>query len=496
MMSKNGTEPGLFSHLKSLIHTRPAQTASAEEWTDTDLMRMAVQARQAFERKQLKSCLVLTKILLQVDPDNAEAHALQLSIRSAIQQDLESARALLSDPGLKDNPNVFGRGAAIILRRILNVYPGHEEAIALSTAIEARLSEIASVSVITTSRSPQEPAREPTILLQPTEDNRPSVASTSSSCAEANPVPAALPETAEVVLPQAAATTPPVKQTRPKSPLLPAFSEALKFFRIEIKKLRQDRRALSFGFAALLMFIGFLLFTRQSNAPQVPNVVSASSSAAEVPGAGSPKVDVNEDTVQSFFNPQHPAAVPPDVLPPISSRPLSQNAAKAPTTDSPLAPVDKPLATEAPHVAPPPVVKRAASVASGGTGILAVNSRAVAEIYMGDKYLGSTPATLELPAGRHTLEYRYQDLRQTATYTVSTGETTRATVTFRVTVPINARPWAQVFLEGTERQPLGQTPLGEVSVPVGGVLVFENPSFTKKSYRITGTETAIQVVFP
>jgi hypothetical protein len=459
-------------------------------------MRMAVQARQAFERRQLKSCAVLTKVLLEVDPDNAEAHALQLSIRSAIQQDLESARALLSDPGLKDNPNVFGRGAAIILRRILNVYPDHQEAIALSTAIEARLSEIASVSVVTAKRSPEEPAREPVILLRPTEGDLPPVATMPSSCAEANPAPTALPETLEVVLPQAAAIAPPAMETRPKSPLLPASSEVVKFFRIDFKKLEQNRRAFSFGFAALLVFTGVLILTRQSNAPETPRVVSASSNAAEVPGPGSSTVDVNEDTVQSFSNPQQPDAVPPNVAPPISSPPLSQITAKAQTNDSPLAPVDKPLAAEATHVAPTPVVKRAASVASGGTGILAVNSRAVAEIYMGDKYLGSTPATLELPAGRHTLEYRYQDLRQTATYTVSAGETTRTTVIFRVTVPINARPWAQVFLEGPERQPLGQTPLGEVSVPVGGVLVFENPSFTKKSYRVTGTETAIQVVFP
>jgi hypothetical protein len=120
----------------------------------------------------------------------------------------------------------------------------------------------------------------------------------------------------------------------------------------------------------------------------------------------------------------------------------------------------------------------------------------VAEIYKGDKYLGSTPATLELPTGTHTLEYRYQNLRQTVTYMVGAGETTRTMITFQVTVPINARPWAQVFLEGAGRQSLGQTPLAEVRVPVGGVLVFENPNFPKKSYRVTGTETAIQVVFP
>jgi hypothetical protein len=63
-------------------------------------------------------------------------------------------------------------------------------------------------------------------------------------------------------------------------------------------------------------------------------------------------------------------------------------------------------------------------------------------------------------------------------------------------VQINARPWANVFLEGAERRPLGQTPLSNVRVPVGGTLVFENPNFPRKTQRITGTETVIQVAFP
>ena len=69
-------------------------------------------------------------------------------------------------------------------------------------------------------------------------------------------------------------------------------------------------------------------------------------------------------------------------------------------------------------------------------------------------------------------------------------------VTFEVAVQINARPWAQVFIEGNQRRALGQTPLGSVQVPIGSVLVFENPNFPAKNYRVTGKETAIQIVFP
>ena len=69
-------------------------------------------------------------------------------------------------------------------------------------------------------------------------------------------------------------------------------------------------------------------------------------------------------------------------------------------------------------------------------------------------------------------------------------------VTFDVPVQINARPWAQVFIEGSQRQPLGQTPLSDVRVPIGSLLVFENPNFQGKSYRVTGKETEIRMTFP
>jgi len=63
-------------------------------------------------------------------------------------------------------------------------------------------------------------------------------------------------------------------------------------------------------------------------------------------------------------------------------------------------------------------------------------------------------------------------------------------------VQINAKPWAQVSLEGTPRRQLGQTPLSGVGVPIGAVLIFENPNFPTKTYRITDTDSAIQINFP
>ena len=118
------------------------------------------------------------------------------------------------------------------------------------------------------------------------------------------------------------------------------------------------------------------------------------------------------------------------------------------------------------------------------------------DIYKAGVYLGSVPVSLELPAGTHTLEYRHGNLLKNVTHIINSNETTKAMITFDVKVQINSKPWAEVFLDGVEKKALGQTPLGGVQVPIGSVLVFENPRFQSKKYRVTGKETGIQIVFP
>ena len=199
-----------------------------------------------------------------------------------------------------------------------------------------------------------------------------------------------------------------------------------------------------------------------------------------------------------------PASEP--IAPPPADRFFTQNI-----------PLDRQVTREIPRVAPTgsegsatPVIPQktiepeprrvlpAATVKNvvNSTGTLAVSSRTAAEIYEGDQYLGSTPTSVKLSPGTHTLEYRHQDQRKVVTHVVTADETTTAMISFEVTVRINARPWANVFIQGAERRSLGQTPLSPVQVPIGGTLVFENPNFPQKLYRVTGKETAIQVVFP
>jgi hypothetical protein len=190
---------------------------------------------------------------------------------------------------------------------------------------------------------------------------------------------------------------------------------------------------------------------------------------------------------------------------PASLRPVSANSSNTASSIPPAqtTPASASLTVaggQTPAVAPavsqvPSTLTTPAPAAQPAMGNLAVSSPTAAEIYQAGKYVGSTPTTLQLPAGKQTLEYRHGDLRTVVNHDIKGNETTTASVTFQINVQINAKPWAQVFLEGGQRRPLGQTPLSSVSVPIGGVLLFENPGFASKTYRITEKDTAIQVDF-
>jgi hypothetical protein len=187
--------------------------------------------------------------------------------------------------------------------------------------------------------------------------------------------------------------------------------------------------------------------------------------------------------------------VPEPVSPPPTAEAtvISTAAPDPPTVEQVLAPARSAAtvvpATPRPEKLPEPKVAPA-------NGTLAVSSATSIDIYKDDVYLGSAPVSLELAAGRQTLEYRHGSLRKFVTQVINSNETTKAMVSFDVSVQINSKPWAEVFLEGTERKDLGQTPLSGVRVPIGGMLSFQNPQFQTKKYRVTGTETGIQIVFP
>jgi hypothetical protein len=213
--------------------------------------------------------------------------------------------------------------------------------------------------------------------------------------------------------------------------------------------------------------LSLLLFQSASKPPATP------SGPAQVPKLGEP------------VNAGFPAATPGDDILPLP----------APST-SPFAALPENVAAPSPPPAVPRPEPRPAPVATVAVGKLAISSPTSVEIYRGDQYIGSAPITIDISPGTYTFEYRHDGMAKTVTHTINSDETTRAMISFDVPVQINAKPWADVFIDGTEVKPLGQTPMSNVRVPIGGVLVFENPKFPAKRYRVTGKESTIQIVFP
>jgi serine/threonine-protein kinase len=151
-------------------------------------------------------------------------------------------------------------------------------------------------------------------------------------------------------------------------------------------------------------------------------------------------------------------------------------------------------------------VSRSVNVAAGATAsvLLSVGPAGAAggwvsikapfemQVLENGKVIGTTGMdSLMLPAGSHELEVQSApfSFSQTMTVKVPAGKT----VTMPVTLPknslsINALPWADVTLDG---QPVGQTPLGNLSVTIGNhEVVWRHPQLGERRQTVKVTAGA------
>jgi len=345
-------------------------------------------ARQAYEQKRIKDCLDLTRAILLIDPDNAQAQSLRSSMQSELHRNLENVSAFRRQAQSKEKPEKQSEPSRTAV-------PGNVE-----------LDSESNSAALIEATSP---------LAEAPNDSRPMLKIGSLVRATVLVLLSATVLSISVVSLMKPATTP--KPVAPLRASTPANSSQ------QIQNL---------------------------NAPE-PELSWLTNSIETVP--------VPEPTPPAAENPsttyRSSAVVPP----------------------------------------PGPVAKEPQPVIAAAAGTLAVSSQTSVDIYKDDAYLGAAPVSLELPAGTHTLEYRHGGLRKYVTHVINSNETTKTTITFDVSVQINSKPWAAVFIDGVEKKALGQTPLSGVRVPIGSVLIFENPRFQTKTYRVTGNETGIQVVF-
>jgi hypothetical protein len=348
-----------------------------------NLSKLTELARQAYEQKRTKDCLDLTRAMLLIDPDNADAQWMRFSIQSEMHRDLENSRAFLQQVHSKENSEEQSHSSETVGQVDRQL---HSEG-----------------------------------------------------------------ENLEPLLPPGTVQSPAVSPHHRRMP-----------------------RLLWLAGVSVLIVVGVVIasvprFRTKSNAVGLPEPV--------VSAPDSPKPIVSENSGQ--------------VDDPLAPMPASE-------VDVAFAPASVPasITTPAPGRTPRPGTTLPDGPSVAATGTLAISSPTSVDIYKDDAYLGSVPISLELPAGAHMLEYRHGTLRKNVTHVINSNETTRAMITFDVSIPINSKPWAEVFLDGIEKKALGQTPLSGARVPIGSVLIFENPQFQTKKYRVTGNETGIQIVFP
>jgi len=118
----------------------------------------------------------------------------------------------------------------------------------------------------------------------------------------------------------------------------------------------------------------------------------------------------------------------------------------------------------------------------GAGGWVSIKAPFEMQVLEGGKVIGSTGMdSLMLPAGSHDLEVSAAAFSFSTTMTVKVpaGKTVTVPVTLpKNTLSINALPWADVTLDG---QPMGQTPLGNLSVSIGNhEIVWRHPQLGER----------------
>ena len=136
-----------------------------------------------------------------------------------------------------------------------------------------------------------------------------------------------------------------------------------------------------------------------------------------------------------------------------------------------------------------PVGAAAAAGTGPASGWVAIKAPFSLEIREGGRMIGTTDAErIMMPAGRHDLQLVNEALgyRVTRAVTVQPGKTASLSAELpNGTVNLNAAPWAEVWIDG---QRVGETPIGNLSVPIGPhEVVFRHPQFGEKRHAISVT---------
>jgi hypothetical protein len=497
----------------------------------SDLVKLA---REAFEEKRLQNCLTLTASILKIEPENKDAQVIQMWVAADMDREFQLASKLANEARVQPNRGKWAT-IQISVRRILNILPEHEGAkILLAEALSILETPDAAGDKFSKAKPQFTPTQQPRQQTRPKQVYRKKksaamgrfvamlliIGAVGSGYVAVRKFHLPVIETIRALYADSGSQGQLVLQiddglqvfvdgqyrgTSPFQPfMLPVGKHQLSYKsgglvvaqeEIEIVSNRPTANTTGKDLGRLDFLIvpttGVQLAIDGAEVGQAPSTVilkpgthrlafKADGRLSEVRnvdvGAGERKlvpVLLREGEQPDDRAEQQKTAPPRVPNPPAANPPPVKNPATGPSEAN----------------ARPP-----ANPAGPRRGKLAISSPVRAQIYLDGRMIGATPTTLDLPAGEQTLEYRYEDVRKRITHTIRPDETTAVNVVMDITLQINAQPWAEVFLQdGTS---LGQTPLSGIRVPVGSLLIFRNPGFSEKTYRVSSRDTSVGVVFP
>jgi hypothetical protein len=123
------------------------------------------------------------------------------------------------------------------------------------------------------------------------------------------------------------------------------------------------------------------------------------------------------------------------------------------------------------------------------SGWISVAAPVDVQIYEDTRLVGSSRSDrLMVPVGRHEIDIVNEALgyRERRSVNVTPGQVSAIRLDWPSgSMAINAQPWAEVFIDG---QRVGETPIGNVQVPVGThEVVFRHPELGEQTVRATVT---------
>jgi len=411
------------------------------------LADLAALARLALEERRRKDCMVLTRAILKIDPENPDAQVMQNWIQTDLQREVQQGYELMRSARYMTDIRGPCERARLVFRDILDVDPDNEDAQILLSRVESMLQSTPPSFVEPASQPQRLPNAEPGYPIDDRLVEIPPVKPNRARSAFLVLCMIVLGAVAVVLLTG-------LDQWRD----LLGFSPAIEAGTLEIfvddgvRVLVNDEDVGTAPLQALSLPPGLYKVRYEYGGVNVGSedltvrpgqatkntahallgrlqflVIPASNAKVRIddgPAIPVPSyLDVKAGTHRLTFT---ATGYRPQTVS-VSVDAGGQSNVKAILTPAlPPPPVSEPE----PRPAPPVGRSTAAEPVVMPNGFLAVSSPFPVEVYMDSKRVGSTPATLELPPGSHVVEYRYNGMSKRIVHVIESRQTTRATVTF------------------------------------------------------------------